>query len=172
MRGPDVAVEDVGHLGPALLDERGGGREVAELARGVAAAAEDDDLDAGRERRQLADEARVHGDEERRERGLGRAARRLGVVVQRAAEQDVDAVASSGQGPADRDVVDDAAVDQHVAVDRHRREHGRDGGGGEDGLDGGAAGDPALAPVGERGRHDLDGDHRVLEVLVVDARPR
>ena len=168
MGGPDVAIEDVGHLGPSLLDQGGRGREVAVLARRVAAAAEDDHLDAGRQRRQLAHEARVHGDEERGERGLGRAARRLGVVVQRAAEQDVDAIASSGQGAADRDVVDDAAVDQHVAVDRHRREDGRDGRGGQDGLDGGPVGDPALAPVGERGRHDLDRDHRVLEVLELD----
>ena len=73
VRRPDVAVEHVGHLGPSLLDQSGRGREVAVLARRLAAPAEDDHLDARRKRGQLAHEARVDGDEERRERRLGRA---------------------------------------------------------------------------------------------------
>ena len=76
----------------------------------------------------------------------------------------------SAEGAADRHVVDDAAVDQHVVVDRHRGEDGRDGRGGQDGLDGGPVGDPAFPPVAERRRHHLDRDGGVLEVLVVDAR--
>ena len=51
VRGPDVAVEHVGHLGPPLLDQGGRGGEVAVLARGLAATAEDDHLDARRQQR-------------------------------------------------------------------------------------------------------------------------
>ena len=78
LRGADVAVEHVGHLGPALLDQGGRGREVAVLARRLAAAAEDHHLDARRQRRQLADEAGVDGHEERGQRGLGRPPGRRG----------------------------------------------------------------------------------------------
>ena len=118
LRGPDVAVERVADLGPALLDEGGRGREVAVLARGIAAATEDDHLDARRQGRQLAHEAGVDGHEERGQRRFDRAPGRRRVVVQRPAQQHVDAVAAGGQGAADGHVVDHAAVDQHVAVDR------------------------------------------------------
>ena len=99
VRGPGIAVEDVGHLGPPLLDERGRRREVPVLPRRIAAAAEDDHLHARRQRGQLADEASVHGHEERGERRLGRAPRGRRVVVQRPAQQDVDARRSPRRGP-------------------------------------------------------------------------
>src|SRR5580658_728081 len=158
-------IEDGVGVGAPGRDQGLGAGEVVVAGDGVGVDGEDDDLHPGREPLELPGELGVDGDEEGGEDGLDGTAVAVRCVAQGTAQEDEDPLGPLGDGPADGDVVDHAAVDEGLGADLDGGEQRRQGAGGQDGLEGRSVGEPLGAAVGEGGGHHLQVDGGVLEAL-------
>jgi len=123
------------------------GGEVVEVSGRPFGSCAQDHVDAIGQVGHVSDEAGVDGDEKCIDHAFDGSPGRRRRYDRGRAEQNDDTGRSGVDGPLERDVVDDAPVDVLLAIDLYGREDGGHGGRGEDGLDGGAMGKPALAPV-------------------------